>query len=168
MFVKHFSDSPQNKEKLWCTCPLYMLMCSVSLTEGRRDTYRNQLDIRLCIQIERSARPLFWQPRRWWQKVRRGGCRCLQLVHPSSPASFCARSLKQGPYTSGETDIQQVSRWLTVSWLRESQHSRHTDWFCRFSKDYVLMWPCCYETIYKMTSKKEMTFNYSMMTDDLW
>lgn len=47
---------------------------------------------------------------------RRGvGLSVLQLTHLSSPVLFCACFLNQGPYRSGETDIQQVSRWLTLS-----------------------------------------------------
>lgn len=54
----------------------------------------------------------------WWQDMRRGrGGGGPQLVRPSSPVLFAACSLKLGLRirTSGETDIQPVSRLLTLS-----------------------------------------------------
>lgn len=114
-------------------------MCSVSLTEGLRktETHTDTSLISGCAYKLREVQDRCSDNqgdggRRWG-----GGLLVLQLVHPSSPVLFCARSLKQGPYTSGETDIQQVSRWLTLSWLREV--TMHTDWFCRFSKD-LMFW----------------------------
>lgn len=65
----------------------------------------------------------------------KGGLLVLQLVHLSSPVLFC--TLKQGPYISGETDIQQVSKWVTVMTQGKSGSTK-TGFVC-FAKMYALM-----------------------------
>lgn len=75
--------------------------------------------------------------------------RVLQLVHLSSPFLFGACSLKQELHTSGETDIQWVSKWLTLSCVMSLRMSAGKDWFCRFCKEAVVMQSCCYENTHK-------------------
>lgn len=114
-----------------------------------KNKYRSQPGIRLCIQIERIARVLFWQPKRWWQQVRTGGLLVLQLVHLSSPVLFCACTLKQGPYV--------WRNWHSASFeVVKSVVTQRKDWFCKFCRD-MLMWPV-YETTSKLTGRQELTF----------
>lgn len=127
-------------------------VCLVSFTE---ELWKRNMEIRLVSGF--PCKTIVLTTKEMVEGGEEGGRAASASAGPSIISCFiCPCSLNRGPRMSGETDIKQVSRWLTLSWVMESQQTQRL----------VLQvsprgkWPCYYETIHKMTNLQNLTFKY--------